>query len=154
MLRLLLLFTLLPLAELWVLVKLSGVFGFWTTLAMVLAAGVAGAALARWQGLQALMRLQEDLRHGVMPTRSLADGALILVAAVLLITPGVISDCLGIALLLPPVRYLVLKALRHWAATHVKVQTEFWQQAGDDTVRNGPTVIDAKVIDTRVVEEE
>jgi UPF0716 protein FxsA len=153
MLRLLLLFTLVPLAELWLLVKLSGLFGFWTTLAVVLGTGVVGAALARWQGVQALMRLQEELKHGAMPTRSLADGALILVAGVLLITPGVMSDCLGIALLLPPVRSLVIKAIRHWVTTHVQVQTQFWQQTGDNTVSGGPTVIDARMIDARIVDE-
>lgn len=154
MLLLLLLFTLLPLAELWLLVKLSGLFGFWTTLAIVLGTGVAGAALARWQGVQALLRVQEELRHGAMPTRSLADGALILVAGLLLITPGVMSDCLGIALLLPPVRSLVIMAIRRWVATHVQVQTQYWQQEGDDTVSGGPTVIDARVIDTRVVDDD
>ena len=155
MLQLILLFTLLPLAELWLLVQLSGVFGFWTTIAVVLATGIAGAALARWQGFQALNRLQSEMQQGMLPAKALGDGALILVAGLLLVTPGVLTDCFGLALLMPPFRALVMKGVRHWLAKHVRVQSvNFWDGTGEDTVRGNSTVVDAKVIDAHVVEEE
>ena len=155
MLPLLLLITLIPLTELWLIVKFSGLFGFWTTLAVMLGTGFAGAALARWQGAQALMRLQSELRDGRLPAQALGDGALIFVAGIFLVTPGMISDCLGLALLIPPIRALVMKGIRRWIATHVRVEaSRFHYAAGGDTVRNASTVVDARVIDMRSAEEE
>ena len=104
MLPLFFLFTVIPLAELWLLFRLSGVFGFWTTIFVVLATGALGATLARWQGLRALQRVQQEMQQGILPAKALGDGALILVAGVLLITPGVLTDALGLSLLVPPLR--------------------------------------------------
>ncbi|WP_168205467.1 FxsA family protein [Bythopirellula goksoeyrii] len=154
MLQLLLLFTLLPLTELWLLVQLSGVFGFWTTIAVVLATGIAGAALARWQGFQALNRMQSEMQQGMLPAKALGDGALILVAGLLLITPGVLTDIFGLSLLIPPLRSLVMKGVRHWFAKNVRVQSvNVWDGTGEDTVRGNSTVVEGRVIDAHVVDE-
>lgn len=154
MLQLLLLFTILPLAELWLLVQLSGIFGFWTTIAIVLATGILGAGLARWQGFRVLNRLQSEMRQGMLPARALGDGALILVAGLLLITPGVLTDCFGLALLIPPFRSLVMKGVRHSLASRFRVQSvNYWDGNGEDTVHGNSTVVNARVIDAHVVEE-
>lgn len=154
MLQLVLLFTLLPLIELWLLVQLSGVFGFWTTIAIVLGTGIAGATLARWQGFQALNRLQRELNQGHLPTRTIADGGLILVAGLLLITPGVLTDVTGLLLLVPPIRGLVMQVVQRWFAHHVHVQAqEFWETSGEDTVRSTSTIVEGRVVDAHVVEE-
>ena len=118
---LLLLFTVTPLVELTLLLRVHGAIGLGPTLALVLATGLGGAVLARWQGVRALRRTQEALAAGRMPGRELFDGALILVAGTLLVTPGVLTDALGLLLLLPPVRGLVARGLRHWAAGRVHV---------------------------------
>jgi len=128
LLPLFLLFTLMPLLELWLLFQLSGVFGFWTTIAVVLLTGMLGATLAKWQGWLTMFRIQTDLRAGKMPAQAMGDGVMILVAGVLLITPGVITDIVGLALLLPPVRIVVRKSLQLWLAKHVKVEMKVpWQ---------------------------
>lgn len=156
---LLLLFIVVPVVELWLLFQLSNAFGFFTALALVFGTGLLGAWLAKWQGLQAIMRLQNEMQQGMVPAGAIGDGALILVAGILLITPGMISDCLGLLLLIPPFRKLVLAGLRKWFAGRIRVQTNgFWQTTGpnfpgDDTVRGSSTVIDARVIDSHVVEE-
>jgi UPF0716 protein FxsA len=156
---LLLLFIVVPIVELWLLFQLSDAFGFFTALALVFGTGIVGAWLARWQGLQAIVRLQNDMRQGMLPAGAIGDGALILVAGILLITPGMISDCLGLLLLIPPFRKLVLVGLRKWFASRVRVQTNgFWQATddsfpSDDTVRGSSTIVDARVIDSHVVEE-
>ena len=153
MLLLFLLFTIVPLVELWLLVQLSAVFGFWTTIFVVLATGALGAALARWQGWRALYRVQTEMRQGMLPAQALGDGALILVAGILLITPGVLTDVLGLALLVPPFRALVRKGIQLWLAKHLQVRaTTVWQ--GPAHPPTGDTVIDARVIDANVIDDE
>ncbi len=110
--KLLLLFLGVPLLELIVLIKLGQFAGFWTTLAIVILAGIVGAALARWQGLRVLMRIQDELRAGRIPAAEMLDGLLILIAGVMLLTPGFLSDVFGLLLLLPWVRYFVKNWLR------------------------------------------
>jgi UPF0716 protein FxsA len=157
---LLLIFIVWPVTELWLLFQLSDAFGFFTTLFIVFGTGILGAWLAKWQGLQAIIRLQNEIRQGAMPAQAIGDGALILVAGVLLITPGVLSDIAGLLLLIPPFRKLVLLGVSRWFARHVRVQTTgFWQVSdgklpGDDTVRDPSTVVEARVIDSRVVEDK
>lgn len=154
LLILFLLFTLMPLIELWLLFKLSGLFGFWTTVAVVLLTGMVGAALARWQGWLTLFRIQTDLRAGKMPAKAMGDGVLILVAGVLLITPGVITDIVGLSLLLPPVRIGVRKGLQLWMAKHIKVETNAaWQAYQQGSPTTDDNVVEGRVVDSHVVEE-
>ena len=108
-LRLLLLFTIVPLLELFLLVKLGTVIGIGPTVLIVLCTGVLGAWLARQQGLGVLRRLSEDMAGGRLPTDALIDGLLILIAGAVLLTPGLITDALGFLLLVPQGRAVVRK---------------------------------------------
>jgi UPF0716 protein FxsA len=108
-LRLLLLFTLVPLVELFLLVKLGTVIGIGATVLIVIFTGVLGAWLARWQGLGVLRRLSVDLNEGRLPADALIDGLLILIAGAVLLTPGLITDALGFLLLVPQGRAVVRK---------------------------------------------
>ncbi len=99
--RLFLFLTIFPLVELTLLLLLGHYTNVRTTVAFVLATGLVGAIMLRWQGLQAWRRVQEDLAARRMPTDSLVDGLLIVVASLLLITPGVLTDFVGITLLIP-----------------------------------------------------
>jgi UPF0716 protein FxsA len=143
-----------------ILLQLSDSLGILPTLAIVFGAGIVGAWIAKWQGLRALLRVQNEITQGVVPGRTLGDGALILVAALLLLLPGVISDVLGITLLIPPIRHGILAVLRHSLARNVQVQTNGrWHTIngplpGDDTVRERSTVVEARVIEARVVDDE
>ncbi len=155
MLQLLLLFTIIPLVELWLLVQLSGMFGFWTTIALVIGTGMAGAALARWQGWQALERVRTEMRQGMLPAQAIGDGVLIVAAGLLLITPGVLTDALGLSLLIPPLRKLVLKGLRHCFTTHLRMKTDaFYTEETGAPPPGSSTVVDARVIDAEVVDAE
>jgi len=108
-LRLLLLFTVVPLVELFILVKLGGLIGVGATVAIVIGTGVLGAWLARQQGLGVLRRLSEELAEGGLPAEALIDGLLILIAGAVLLTPGLLTDTLGFGLLLPQGRAVVRK---------------------------------------------
>ena len=103
-------FVAMPLIELTVLLRVHAAVGFRYTLAIVVLTGVTGAFLARVQGLLVVTQIQRDLAAGRMPAPRMIDGVMILVAAVLLITPGLITDGVGFALLVPPVR----AAIRAW----------------------------------------
>ncbi len=154
LLLLFLLFTLMPLLELWLLVQLSSHFGFLTTVSVVLLTGMVGAALARWQGFQTMFRIQSELRAGKMPAQAMGDGVLILVAGVLLITPGVVTDIVGLSLLLPPVRFGVRKSLQLWLAKHVRVETgAAWQAYQQGPPPTDDNVVEGKVVDAHVVED-
>jgi UPF0716 protein FxsA len=111
--RLLLLFILFPIVEMAVLIQLGRAMGLWTTIGLVVATGTLGAFLARRQGLRAFREIQYELSRGRVPAGRLLDGFMILVGAILLLTPGVLSDTAGILLLLPPVRGRLAAALRH-----------------------------------------
>ena len=109
--RLLLLFTAVPLIELALLVEIGRVVGLPATIALVLTTGVLGAWLARSQGLRTLARFQQELAAGRMPTDALLDGLMILVAGAVLLTPGLLTDLFGFALLTPALRRAVRQAV-------------------------------------------
>jgi len=129
-LRLLLLFTVVPLVELFLLVKLGTVIGIGATVLIVICTGVLGAWLARWQGLGVLRRLSEDVNQGRLPADALIDGLLILIAGAVLLTPGLITDALGFLLLVPQGRAVVRRI----------VAARFEKR----TVNGDPSVIDAE----------
>ncbi|MEM7350244.1 MAG: FxsA family protein [Acidobacteriota bacterium] len=109
--RLLLLFTTVPLIELALLVEIGRHVGLLTTVALVFFTGVLGAWLARSQGLRTLSRLQSELQAGRMPTEPLLDGLMIFVAGAVLLTPGMLTDLFGFALLTPAFRRIVQRVV-------------------------------------------
>lgn len=100
-----------PIIEIALFIQVGGWIGLWPTIAIVLATAIAGAALLRSQGFQAMGELQRRLETGEDPTPLLAHGAMILVAGVVLLTPGFFTDAVGFALLIPPVRDAIISAL-------------------------------------------
>lgn len=119
-LRLFLLFTLVPLLELAVLLRLGSLIGLGPTLLLVVATGVAGAWLARREGLRSWRAVQRELAAGRFPGAELLHGVLILVAGVVLVTPGVLTDALGILLLVRPARRRIVAGLRTRFAPRVE----------------------------------
>ncbi|MDA8018016.1 MAG: FxsA family protein [Thermoanaerobaculia bacterium] len=114
--QLFLLFTLVPLTELWLLLLLGRNVGLVPTLALVILTGALGAWLARSQGLRAFAAVQAELNSGRMPTSSLLDGLLILIAGAVLLTPGLLTDVFGFLLLIPWTR----ERLRNLLAAELK----------------------------------
>lgn len=113
---LLALFIIVPLLELWMIIEVGSRIGvIYTVLSLVLIS-FAGAALARQQGYRVITRIQSEVQSGNMPGDSLVDGALILAGAILLLTPGFLTDIVGLLLLLPvtriPVRSFAKRLLK------------------------------------------
>jgi UPF0716 protein FxsA len=109
--RLLALFLVVPLVELVLLVWIGGRVGLWPTLGLLVATALAGSWLAKREGLAALGRFQARLAAGQLPGRELTDGLIILVAGVLLLTPGILTDVAGLLGLLPPTRAWIRRRL-------------------------------------------
>ncbi|HEX9975567.1 MAG TPA: FxsA family protein [bacterium] len=99
--RLILLFTLAPLVELWLLIKLGRQIGLGFTIAIVIITGILGAYLAKYEGLRVIFRIRQELKEGHLPAEELVDGAIILAGGLLLLTPGLITDTLGFLALIP-----------------------------------------------------
>lgn len=104
---LVLVFLVVPLVELYVLIQVGSAIGALNTIALLLLMGVAGAWLMKREGLAVVRRVQSQLRSGRMPAADVADGFLILFGGALMLTPGFLTDILGLALLFPPLRTLV-----------------------------------------------
>lgn len=109
--RLLAAFVLLPLVELALLLQVGRWIGLGWTLALVIITGLVGAALARRHGLRAWTAIRDELKAGRMPTSTLADGLLILIGGIVLLTPGLLTDIFGFAMLLPASRNAFKRAL-------------------------------------------
>ncbi len=108
---LVLLFVLVPIVELFVILQVGAAIGAWWTIALLVAASVLGSVLMRAQGRAVWRRFGEAVRAGRPPATEVADGALVLFGGALLLTPGFATDALGLALLLPPTRAIVRRAL-------------------------------------------
>ena len=108
---LVLLFIVLPIAELYVIIQVGGAIGVLPTLAILVLDSLIGAALARSQSRTAWERFNRALAEGRVPGREVFDGAMIIVGGALLLTPGFITDVVGICLLLPPTRALLRRFL-------------------------------------------
>ena len=107
--RLALLVVLVPILEIVLLVQLGGLIGFWPTVGVVLLTGATGVLLARLEGLRVFFRFQAELARGRLPGRALLDGVSVLLGAVLLLAPGILTDIAGFALLFPPTRRWIQK---------------------------------------------
>jgi len=102
----------LPLLDSLLLIFFGRYLGFWTTIALVVISGFAGAGLAKSQGLRVWQSIQRDLAEARVPAQGLMDAVIILVAGGMLMAPGFITDILGLALLIPAVRVPIKTYLR------------------------------------------
>ena len=109
--RLFLLFIVLPAVELALLIEIGRYAGTLVTLGLIVATGALGAAMARHQGLRVLAEVQRELAEGRLPAGSMVDGVLILLAAAVLVTPGVLTDAFGFLCLTPGFRSLVKREM-------------------------------------------
>jgi len=114
LIKLFLLFTLVPLLELWILIKLGSLVGTLPTILIVASTGFAGVLLAKSQGLTVLNRMRHDMKQGILPGNKLIDGVCILIGGAFLITPGLLTDLLGFSLLVPQTRDWVKSIARRY----------------------------------------
>ena len=112
LLVLFLIFVVTPIVELAVIIQVAGSTGVMNTIGLLILVSLVGAWLVRREGLGILRRAQAELAKGRMPGRELVDGLLVLLAGALMLTPGFVTDAVGLALLLPPVR--AARRLSRW----------------------------------------
>jgi len=109
---LVILFIVIPIAELYVIVQVGQLIGLWPTLALLLADAILGSMLLRQQGRSAWRRFNEALAQRRFPGKEVADGVLVVIGGTLLLTPGFLTDIFGLLLLIPPTRAVARRVLR------------------------------------------
>lgn len=138
-----------PIVELWFIIQVADVIGGWQTLALLLVEGAIGSWLIKRQGRTVIRRIDERLKAHDLPTKELADGLLILVAGVLMLTPGFLTDIVGFALLFPPTRAIARAALlRRFTARMGQGFSFVSGPVFGGRMRGGGDVFDATVRDT------
>lgn len=134
-------FVVVPVVEIYLLIQVGQVIGGWQTVALLLLTGFLGGWLVRREGGRAWQALREALREGRMPGRELADAGLVLVGGTLLITPGFVSDVVGLFAVLPPTRPLARRLLSKVVTDRVGARVDLLAhpRPGEDPAR-GPVV--------------
>jgi UPF0716 protein FxsA len=112
LLKLFLAFTIIPFIEIYLLIKLGSYLGAFNTVIIVILTAFFGALLARYQGFQTMLRVRESLERGEMPAEELMDALLILLAGIVLLTPGFLTDLAGLMILIPSTRLMFKRWLR------------------------------------------
>jgi UPF0716 protein FxsA len=113
-LRLFLIFAIVPIIEIWLLIKVGRVIGPLPTVAVLLAISMTGAWLAKSQGFRIIVAIRDELAAGRLPAAHFLDGALILAGGILLLTPGFFTDFIGLFFLIPATRRFLKRWLRTW----------------------------------------
>ena len=112
---LLFLFIVIPAAELVLLMMLGVRIGWMPTLGLIVFTGILGATLARQQGLSILRKIQTEMQNGRPPALEMVEGAMVVIGGMVLLTPGIITDGLGFALLVPGIRrFIANKIQKHF----------------------------------------
>lgn len=130
-----------PLAEIAAFVVIGGQIGVWATLGMVLLTAIIGSFMLRWQGIGLFNRINTEMRANRVPGRELVHGVMILVAGVLLLTPGFVTDSLGFLLFVPAIRDLMWRSVKD----RIVVQTMssgFGQAGGSRQAGDGVVDLD------------
>ena len=132
----------LPVLELALLIKSGQVVGLWPTLAMVVGAGVLGAVIMSRQGMSVARRTREAIAQGRPPVGPVLDGAFLLLAGALLITPGFLTDVMALALLIPPIRRKVARwcVRRLVERAHVQIKVYEARSRGESGPPGGDRV--------------
>jgi UPF0716 protein FxsA len=115
------LFIVVPILELWVIIEVGGLIGILPTLVLLLAMSILGATLLRHQGRDAWQRFNRAIAERRFPGREVADGLMITIGGVLLLTPGFITDAVGLLLLLPPSRAIARRLVLAYVGRHFVV---------------------------------
>ena len=116
-----LIFIAVPPIEIAIFIEVGGAIGVWPTVAIVLLTALLGATLLRVQGLATWRRAEEAMRRGEPPVAEMLDGVFLIAAALLMVTPGLFTDCVGFLLLIPPIR----RAIGRFAARRIAASSRF-----------------------------
>ncbi len=141
-------FVVVPIVEIGLFLQVGSYIGVPATLGLIILTAIAGTMLVRSQGLDVLRKVQNSTNRGEMPVAALAQGLFVLIAGVLLLTPGFATDTLGFALLIPPVREVL--AAKIWKLIEPNVVTSTQWSSTHST--SSPNRTGGKVIDIEAVE--
>ncbi|WP_448214196.1 FxsA family protein [Colwellia sp. MEBiC06753] len=123
------LFVVIPIIEIAVLMQVGELIGAWPTVAIVIITAWLGAKNVRQQGLATVQNLQTKMASGQMPSKEIVAGLLLLVAGVLLVTPGFVTDAFGLSLLIPQVRLALVKSVQQHLTVHAANSNSFTYSA-------------------------
>lgn len=151
--RLLMLFILVPLAELYLFLELGGMIGLPATLGIIVLTGILGASLTKAQGTRALTRFRQAGAEGRIPHQEVLDGLLILLAGAVLLTPGFLTDTVGFCLLLPPCRAVIRGRLAAYLKTKIRIVGPGTMPGAKPKPTPGPPSGKGKVIDVEVLSD-
>jgi UPF0716 protein FxsA len=126
--KLLILFVIVPVTELYILIEVGKKIGSLTTIGIIILTGIIGAYLVKGQGFMILKKIQNDLNEGIMPGDSLIQGAIILVGGIFLLTPGFVTDVIGFIFLIPVSRGVVKKYLLKWLKGKIKKGNFYYRE--------------------------
>jgi len=126
--KLLILFVIVPVTELYILIEVGKKIGSLTTIGIIILTGIIGAYLVKGQGFMILKKIQNDLNEGIMPGDSLIQGAIILAGGILLLTPGFVTDIIGFIFLIPVSRNIVKKYLLKWIKGKIKEGNFYYRE--------------------------
>ena len=126
--KLLILFVLVPVTELYILIEVGKKIGSLTTIGIIILTGIIGAYLVKGQGFMILKKIQNDLNEGIIPGDSLIQGAIILAGGIFLLTPGFVTDIIGFIFLIPVSRRVVKKYLLLWLKGKIKEGNFYYRE--------------------------
>lgn len=126
--KLLALFIIVPMVELYALIEIGKRIGALTTISIIILTGVIGTYLIKNQGFIILRKIQSDINEGILPGDSLIQGAIILAGGLLLLTPGFITDIAGFVFLIPTSRKIVKKYLLIWLKRKIKEGNFYYKE--------------------------
>jgi UPF0716 protein FxsA len=141
------LFVLAPIAELYTIIRVGETIGFFATVGLILAVAAVGSWLVKREGLRVWARFNESIAEGRVPTREIVDGVLILAAGALLVTPGFLSDVLGVLLLFPPTRIVFRSYLMRRGASGRRIVVRGFGSSG--RTRAPSNVVDTDATEPR-----
>lgn len=146
-------FAVVPLVEIYVLIQVGQVIGAWWTVLLLLLDSLIGGWLVKHEGRRAWQALNLALQSGRMPAQELADGALILVGGTLMLTPGFVTDAVGILLILPFTRPVARRLLSRFVTARIAAGTAGMPSARPSTQNNPGPGPDGSVVQGEVVDD-
>ena len=152
-LKLFLLFTVIPALELWLLMRVGSVIGFFPTIAIIIFTGIVGAWMARIQGLSVISNLNTSVAQGKVPGREMVNAVLVFVGGALLLTPGFITDIVGFLMIMPGSRDAISLFLISYFARKVKNGSVNFSYHSMGGTQRKSEFDDGKVIDAERVDD-
>lgn len=140
-----LIFLLVPILEIYLLIKVGGFIGALPTIGLVVLTAVIGSAMLRHQGVAVLRQAQRNIDQGTLPARALLDGVFLVIGGALLLTPGFFTDAVGFLCLIPAGRdWLVRLALQRLERMQREGRIHVHTASGRDTRRQGPATLEGE----------